>query len=806
MKVVQQPDRRPAGSVAENLPQQNGKAATQYAAKGWAVIPLHSIQDGDCTCGKADCSPGKHPRTAHGLNDAARDHSTIADWWREWPDANVGIVTGADSGIVVIDIDTRHGGKESLKELEAEFGQLPVTVESVTGGGGCHIFFQHPGGTIKNRTNIRPGIDVRGDGGYIVAPPSNHDSGDVYRWDEGRAPDESEIASMPGWLLQLVKSDPVANHTCNGAPTSNGLLLQRAQQYAARVDDVGEGSRNDAAFSIAGHIAAIVDDHGNRLPEPLIIDVLQPWNQRNIPPLSDQELQQCVSSALKNGTPRADKLVSSSGRSNRLIIGDSNAPALVIDFSRTGTAANTTITARIGDDVLAVDKIDLSKAKARTEFAASICKDHPGIEPDEVERLLTKQAADFAVCESKQKEETTEPKSQELLDTMPQSVRDDARAMLDSPDLMKQVIDDVASLGVAGERGLVATIYLVGVSRLLPRPLAAIVQAPSSVGKSYTVEKVSKLFPDETVIHATSLTPQSLFYMEPGALSHRFIVAGERSRQDDDEAAEATRALREMISSGKLSKLIPMKEGGQFVTQRIEQPGPIAFIETTTASNIFNEDANRCLLLSADERTQQTVAVVKRLAATYCDPTAVDIDEVVQRHHAAQRMLGQWPVVVPFAEQIAESFPTDRVEARRAFPHLMGMIQASALLHQYQRTVDGDGRLIADVDDYQLAGHLARGPLARLLGGRISDAALRFYDRLVEWGADKFTTTEAGLQDRKSPQAVRGWLRELCEAGGVEQIEPAKGNRPAHWQLTDIDRETLSAGDCGLPSAEDLAT
>ena len=481
-------------------------------------------------------------------------------------------------------------------------------------------------------------------------------------------------------------------------------------------------------------------------------------------------------------------------------------PELVFEFSRNGKLAGMTVTAKIGDDVLHCDRLDIAKAKQRDDFVDSICKDRPGIRRADVKRVLLAHAAAEAKRQREKDNRPDQPDAEALLEKMPEHVRREARSMLESPDLSRQVLADVAATGVAGERELTAAIYLVGVSRLLPKPLATIVQAPSSTGKSYTVGKVADLFPPESVILATSLTPQALFYMPPGSLVHKWIVAGERSRREDDESAEATRALREMISSGKLTKLIPTKDkDGGFTTQKIEQDGPIAYIETTTLSKIFDEDANRCLLLSADERTQQTTAIVNRLAGGYGGAEGIDVEAIIARHHALQRMLQQRPVVIPFAEKIAERFPTDRVEARRAFPHLMAMIQASALLHQYQRPLDGDGRIVASPDDYQLARHLARGPLARLLGGSMSDAALRFYDRLAGWASDKFTTAEAYRRDRKSQQAVRGWLRELCEAGGVDQVEPPKGSRPAVWKLTDVAREELAIGDCGLPSVEEIS-
>jgi hypothetical protein len=186
--------------------------------------------------------------------------------------------------------------------------------------------------------------------------------------------------------------------------------------------------------------------------------------------------------------------------------------------------------------------------------------------------------------------------------TTPAEIRDEAEELLQDPNLMKRICDDIALVGVAGERTLTATLYLVGTSRLLGKPLSAIVRGSSSSGKSYTLEAVASLFPPEAVIHAQQMTPQALFHMESGSLVHKWIVAGERSRLENDDKAEATRALREMISSGRLSKLMPMKVGGEIVTELIAQEGPIAFCETTTLGEIFNEDANRCILLQTCRR------------------------------------------------------------------------------------------------------------------------------------------------------------------------------------------------------------
>ena len=131
----------------------------------------------------------------------------IRRWGRRWPDANVGVVTGAVSGLVVLDVDPRHGGGDSLAVLEGIHGVIPHTVESLTGGGGQHLYFRHPGTVIPCRS-IAPGLDIKGDGGLVVSPPSTHISGRLYGWESGCAPGETPLADLPSWLQRLAQRSP----------------------------------------------------------------------------------------------------------------------------------------------------------------------------------------------------------------------------------------------------------------------------------------------------------------------------------------------------------------------------------------------------------------------------------------------------------------------------------------------------------------------------------------------------------------------------------------------------------------------
>lgn len=228
------------------------EAALQYAAKGWPVLPLHSpTVDGRCSCDKAACpNPGKHPRTPHGLTDATVDKATIRRWWRSWPTANVGLLTGERSGLVVLDVDPRHGGDEALRQLESQYGKFPATVKALSGGGGHHVVFAHPGKPVKNTVGaLGPGLDLKGDGGYIVAPPSLHISGRRYQWEVSSHPDKVSLAPLPAWLLELIE------RAAHGG--GNGQGGAEVQDWLGRLQGVHEGQRHDFAVRIAGHYLGI---------------------------------------------------------------------------------------------------------------------------------------------------------------------------------------------------------------------------------------------------------------------------------------------------------------------------------------------------------------------------------------------------------------------------------------------------------------------------------------------------------------------------------------------------------------------
>lgn len=261
----------------------------RLASLGYFLIPLHSVNACEgCTCGREKCqSKGKHPRTPNGSKNATRDPDTLVDLFdRVYPGSNVGIATGATAGVFALDVDPRHGGEHALAELETEHDLLPTTVSSVTGGGGFHILFRHPGGVVKNSAGlVGSGLDIRGEGGLIVAPPSIHASGRPYKWMYGKSPNQVELADAPAWLLAAAAAARSSSRDAAPAQPRRDHLRDLVK------DGMSEGGRNESIVSIAGYLLS------HRVDPFVTLHLLQAWNaKRNSPPLDEAEVTAAVNS------------------------------------------------------------------------------------------------------------------------------------------------------------------------------------------------------------------------------------------------------------------------------------------------------------------------------------------------------------------------------------------------------------------------------------------------------------------------------------------------------------------------------
>lgn len=242
------------------------EAALAFLARGWSVVPVQPR--------------GKRPLVRWESFQRRRPNKKdVLSWFQRWPDANVAIVTGKVSGLIVLDVDPRHGGDDSLLDLERRYGPLPETVESISGGGGRHIYFAHPGDLLRNRVGLEAGIDLRGDGGMIVAPPSIHPGGGPYAWEVSHHPDDLAPAPVPPWLLALARGEtPYLGHSLG-----HWRSLVR--------EGVAKGERNNTIASLAGHLLW----HG--VDPAVAAELLLCWNRvRARPPLSDEEVARTVES------------------------------------------------------------------------------------------------------------------------------------------------------------------------------------------------------------------------------------------------------------------------------------------------------------------------------------------------------------------------------------------------------------------------------------------------------------------------------------------------------------------------------
>jgi len=271
--------------------------ALHYATRwGWAVFPCHSItDDGFCTCGNPSCkSEGKHPVAAlvpHGCSDASKDENQIKAWFGAlgMPEANIGIATGKVSGLVVVDVDEAKGADIS------DLGRADVTmtvfdIPKVQTGGGYHFYFAYPqNAQIKNSASrLGKFIDVRGDGGYVIAPPSKHISGKKYEF----ANDARSLIDFPAeWIAKLTQPAQSALAQNGNGSAANGqqspFIIPPPVPLFEIPETIPDGARNDTLARLAGSLRRI------DLEQSEIEATLHSVNQRKcVPPLTFNEVKE----------------------------------------------------------------------------------------------------------------------------------------------------------------------------------------------------------------------------------------------------------------------------------------------------------------------------------------------------------------------------------------------------------------------------------------------------------------------------------------------------------------------------------
>ncbi|MBK8205177.1 MAG: bifunctional DNA primase/polymerase [Planctomycetes bacterium] len=772
-------------------------AALALAARGFYVFPVF----GDSNDPRDKSPVGKKCKAPigvlvpHGVSDATTNPEVIRRWWTAEPNANIGIACGP-SKLCIGDVDSAAG------ELAVKHsGAFPATLEARTGKG-RHAYMR---GESTSVNRVLEGVDRKSKGGYVVAPPSVHESGRVYEWIN---PD-TEIADAPQWFRKAgrkKKAEPIKP----GVDASGNLL-----QEATRKRFHGRGGADaDTAWKALTQLASWrADDYTAWVDVGMACKAAgldcfdwEQWSRQSVKfqeGLCAKKWATFKGDGLSVGSlvhwAREDSglVVSTATRveviePGRPPIPDGGPVSVALEFKREAGKARTTVIARSGDKVLGADTVNLFDAKARGKLAAMLAGNGAG-DVVALERMLLDRAAEPASEEPLSDEPSRESllaekdaETTELLARMPQDIRREAESVLRGGKVLERIRSDTELIGIAGEVGLRTICYVIGTSRLLVKPLGGLIQGLSSSGKSYVPRKVSDLFPAETILLAHEVSPNALYYAKVGRLVHTWVLGGERKRSDKPEQQDATKALREMLAEGELRKLVTITDSGRPESIEIYQPGPIAYTESTTAAKVFDEDSNRLISLASDESDEQVERIIQSQARR-SEGLADDSTHIIQVHHAMQRMLRRLRVKIPYASELAACIPR-RPETNRAFPMLLSGIEAVALLRQYERltTPQHGDEVCATIEDYAVAAYLLRGPLGRALGNGLTPAVVRFGQALrARFGDEDFEPADAAAAQKsvKASQKVNDYLRALADAGCALRVEKSHGNVAAKWKM-----------------------
>jgi DNA primase catalytic core len=384
---------------------------------------------------------------------------------------------------------------------------------------------------------------------------------------------------------------------------------------------------------------------------------------------------------------------------------------------------------------------------------------------------------------------------------------------LQSPDLFQQIVRDMDVLGYVGEELNKQLLYIAASSRKLEDPISILILSQSAAGKSFLVDTVRKLIPEEDVISVTSLSDQALNYLPEGELLHKFLILGEAVHSETIE-----HQIREMLSGHRLSRLVTLKDEktGRMSTRTVSSPVIVSAIMSSTRSDINPENASRCFLVNTDESGEQTGRIHASQRAKYSLPRYFqrlhEVPRIIAKHHAAQRLLRPLLLVNPFAEYL--DFPKSLIRTRRDHERFVDLIACVAFLRQYQKELrrsrdPASGAEVeyveCDLEDYRIAHAIMTGGVMASTYAEIPASMGAFYEALRQ--LFQLRAREAGLKPAEASLTQRevrkaiGWVggesvkKYLRRLVALEYLQLARGGergmRNAYQLVADEPMERL---------------
>jgi len=327
------------------------------------------------------------------------------------------------------------------------------------------------------------------------------------------------------------------------------------------------------------------------------------------------------------------------------------------------------------------DLLDLRIHHPRRRFVQEAAR-VLGLEVETLERDMGQLLRALEAAQEAEIQRQLDPPEEEEVQ-MTEAEREEALALLRTPDLFGEILRDFERCGVVGEETNKLAGYVAAVSRKLDRPLAIVVQSNSAAGKSALMEAVLAFMPEEEQVTYSAMTGQSLYYMEEADLRHKILAVAE-----EEGAQRASYSLKLLQSEGVLSIASPGKDQatGRLRTETYRVEGPVMIFLTTTATDVDEELMNRCLVLTVDEGQAQSEAIHDLQREAHTLEGRIQKRQkarVLRRHRNAQRLLRPLVISNPYARKL--TFQSHRTRSRRDHLKYLNLIAAIALLHQYQR-------------------------------------------------------------------------------------------------------------------------